>query len=73
VYALNPQFKITIGVRDGELWAQATGQRAFRLFAASARGFFARITPLQIEFDNGTPSAALTLQQGGQTLRFVRE
>ena len=73
VYALNPQFKITVSVRAGELWAQATGQSAFRLFASAPRRFFARITPLRIEFDAGAAPGALVLQQNGQTLRFVRD
>jgi CubicO group peptidase (beta-lactamase class C family) len=73
VYALSPQFKLTVSVRDGALWAQATGQGSFQLFATAPRRFFARITPLDIEFDAATPPAALTLHQGGQTLRFVRE
>ena len=50
VYALNPQFKITVSLRSGHLWAQATGQGGFELFASSPRRFFAKVTPLQIEF-----------------------
>ena len=30
-----PAFKLTISVRDDQLWAQATGQGAFQLFAKS--------------------------------------
>ena len=73
VYATRPAFKLTISVRDGQLWAQATGQGAFPLFARSPRRFFARITALEIEFAEGSPSLSLTLFQGGMTLRFVRE
>ncbi|MCE9658227.1 MAG: beta-lactamase family protein [Burkholderiales bacterium] len=73
VYATRPAFKLTLSVRDGQLWAQATGQGAFQLFARSPRRFFARITPLEIEFAEGSPPASLTLLQGGATLRFVRE
>jgi CubicO group peptidase (beta-lactamase class C family) len=73
VYALHTGLKIMISVRDGQLWAQATGQAAFQLFASAPRRFFAKITPLQIEFDAADPPAGLTLTQGGQTLRFVRE
>lgn len=74
VYALNPQFKLTLRVRDGRLWAQATGQGAFELFARQPRQFFARVTPLDVHFDGdeGVP-AALWLLQAGQRLRFVRE
>jgi serine-type D-Ala-D-Ala carboxypeptidase/endopeptidase len=73
VYALEPEFKITISVRGEQLWVQATGQSAFPLFAVAPRQFFARVTPLQIEFDAASPPALLTLRQAGQTLRFVRE
>lgn len=73
VYALNPEFKLTIGVRDGQLWAQGSGQAAFPLFASAPRRFFAKVTPLQIEFDEAETPGALTLQQAGSTLRFLRE
>jgi serine-type D-Ala-D-Ala carboxypeptidase/endopeptidase len=73
VYAARPAFKLTLGVRDGQLWAQATGQGAFELFAKTPRRFFARITPLEIEFAEGSPPPSLTLFQGAMTLRFVRE
>jgi serine-type D-Ala-D-Ala carboxypeptidase/endopeptidase len=73
VYAFKPDLKLTVNVRDGQLWAQATGQSAFRLFASTPRLFFARVTPLRVEFDDSSPPNALTLQQAGQTLRFVRE
>jgi CubicO group peptidase (beta-lactamase class C family) len=79
-YALNPQFALELRLRDGQLFAQATGQGEFPLFAKAPTGprlFFARITPLEIQFDGARsdPSnpAALTLRQGGQTLRFLRQ
>lgn len=74
VYALNPQFKVTVTVDGDRLFAQATGQGAFELFARSPRQFFARVTPLEIHFegDAGAPPA-FELRQGGQRLRFVRE
>lgn len=75
VYALNPQFAVTVRVRDGRLWAQATGQGEFELFARTPRQFFARVTPLEVHFDgpDGGAPAAFTLLQGGQRLRFVRQ
>ncbi|MBL8329492.1 MAG: beta-lactamase family protein [Rubrivivax sp.] len=74
VYALNPQFKLSVRTREARLFAQATGQGEFELFAQDTRRFFARITALEILFegDGGTPPA-LVLSQGGQRLRFVRE
>lgn len=73
VYALRPDLKLTLSVRGDQLWAQASRQGAFPLFASAPRRFFAKLTPLQIEFDDAPTPAALTLQQGGQSLRFVRE
>ncbi len=73
VYAFTPEFKLTVSQRDDTLWAQATGQAPFALFASAPRRFFAKITPLEIAFDDGEPAPALTLTQGGQTLRGTRE
>ena len=50
-YALSPEFKVTVRARDGKLFAQATGQGEFELFAKSATVFFARVTPLEIAFE----------------------
>ncbi len=73
-YALGPQFKLEIRLRDGRLFAQATGQGEFELFALDPRRFFARVTPLELVFEGaGGPPAALVLEQNGQRLRFVRE
>lgn len=73
VYALNPQFKVTVRVEVHRVFGQATGQGEFELFAKSERQLFARITPLEMHFDAGSPSPAFTLLQGGGKLRFVRE
>ncbi len=73
-YALNPNFKIVIRAKDGQLTAQATGQGEFDLFAIDARKFFAKVTALEMHFDGQTGAPpALVLHQGGQKLRFVRE
>lgn len=71
VFALNPQFKLGIRADGQRLFAQATGQGEFELFGKAPLRFFARITPLEIEFD--ADAKALTLFQGGARLRFVRE
>lgn len=73
-YALNPQFKVVVRADGARLFAQASGQGEFELFARSAREFFARVTPLTIRFegDAGAPPA-FELTQAGQRLRFVRE
>ncbi len=73
-YRLNPQFALELRVRDGRLFAQATGQGEFELFARGPRSFFARVAPIGITFDGaeGVPPA-LSLHQAGQTLVFRRE
>ena len=71
VYALNPQFKLTVRADGQRLFAQATGQGEFELFAKAPRRFFAKVTSLEIEFDADVKG--LTLFQGAATLRFVRE
>jgi CubicO group peptidase (beta-lactamase class C family) len=74
VYALNAHFKLTVRAQGGQLFAQATGQGEFELFALDARRWFARVAALEVHFDgdNGKP-AALVLHQGEQKLRFARE
>ena len=71
VYALNPQFKLTLRADGPRLFARATGQGEFELFAKAPRRFFAKVTALEIEFD--AEGKALTLLQGSSILRFVRE
>ncbi len=74
VYAASPQFKLTLRLRDGRLFAQATGQGEFELFAKGPRRFFARVTALEVEFagEAGTP-ARLVIHQGGHETPFERE
>ena len=68
-YALSPEFKVTLRARDGKLFAQATGQGEFELFAKSATVFFARITPLEVAFEEIKDGKAQQFQltQGGST------
>lgn len=74
IYAASPTFKLTVRMRDGKLYAQATGQGEFELYAKGPRRFFAKITPLEIEFagDSGQPDG-LVIAQGGGTMPFRRE
>lgn len=73
-YALNPQFAVVVRADGQRLFAQATGQGEFELFARGPRRFFARVTPLEITFEGetGTPGA-FELIQSGRRMRFVRE
>jgi serine-type D-Ala-D-Ala carboxypeptidase/endopeptidase len=73
-YALEPQFKLRVRADGQRLFAQATGQGEFELFAVNEREFFARVAPIDIRFEGATGVApALLLKQSGQTMRFVRE
>jgi len=77
-YALTPQFKIAMRVREGRLFSQATGQGEFELFAREAGNplrWFARVAPIEIEFEAPASgkSPAFQLRQAGQKLRAVRE
>ena len=68
-YRLQPNFDVTIRLRDGKLFAQATGQGEFELFGKSDTTFFARITPLEIMFEDVKDGMARRFQltQGGST------
>lgn len=73
-YRLAPQFDITIRLRDGKLYAQATGQGEFELFGKSDSVFFARITPLEIAFEELKDGKAMRFQitQRGSTRPATR-
>ena len=73
-YALTPQFSITIRVRDGKLFAQATGQGEFELFGKSDSTFFARVTPLEVTFEGVKDDKAMRFEitQGGTTRSALR-
>ena len=68
-YRLAPGFDVAVRLREGRLFAQATGQNEFELFAKSATAFFARVTELEVVFgevkDGRAVSFALT--QAGRT------
>ncbi len=68
-YRLQPNFDVTIRLRDGKLFAQATGQSEFELFGKSDTTFFARITQLEILFEDIKDGKAgrFQLTQGGST------
>ncbi|MBH9553015.1 serine hydrolase [Inhella gelatinilytica] len=76
VYALNPQFKLTLRVRGDQLFAQASGQGEFELHAKSPDQFYAKVAALEVHFparrDASAPPSLLLLQ-GGREMRFQRE
>lgn len=71
VYALNPNFKLTIRPDGDHLSGQATGQGSLPLYAMSPTRFFNDTISLEIEFDRS--GAFLTLYQNGAVQKFQRE
>lgn len=69
-YELQPGFTIEITQKEQQLFAQATGQGSFELFAESETTFFAKVTPLKVIFlkDNSGQVISFTLDQGGAKL-----
>jgi len=71
VYALNPDFKLTIKVEGDHLTTQATGQGSVRTDPMSPTRFFNDAINAEIEFEKDVSS--LTLYQNGAVLKFKRE
>ena len=68
VYEIAPTFSIEVTADGGRLFAQATGQPKFELFAKTPTEFFLKVVDARIVFsrsDDGKVSH-LTLYQGGQ-------
>jgi CubicO group peptidase (beta-lactamase class C family) len=68
VYELAPQFRITVTKENGALFAQATGQEKFPLFAEAETEFFFKVVDAQISFvkDANGKVNQLILHQGGR-------
>ena len=66
-YELAPDFIITISREGEQLFAQATGQPRFELFAESETKFFAKVTEIQVTFVRAASGdvTELILHQGG--------
>ena len=70
-YELRPGFVITITSKEQKLFAQATGQPQFELFAESPTKFFLKVVTASVEFhqDEQGNTNALTLFQGGREMK----
>jgi len=69
VYELTPSLMLTISKEGQKLFAQATGQMKFEIFAESDTSFFPTIIPAKIIFQAESDKVnSLTLFQGGQRL-----
>ncbi len=67
-YELTPQFSITVTGEEGRLFAQATGQPRFELFAEKETEFFLKVVDAQITFgkDDSGQVTHLVLHQNGR-------
>jgi CubicO group peptidase (beta-lactamase class C family) len=70
-YPLAPNFALTFAARDGRLYAQATGQPEFEVFAAARDRIFWKVVPAAAVFirDETGRVVALEFTQGGRTTR----
>ena len=69
-YPLTPQFIITVSEKDGALFAQATGQGNFPVFATAKDEFFYKIVDARLSFqrDAAGKVSGLVLHQGGRDM-----
>jgi CubicO group peptidase (beta-lactamase class C family) len=70
VFEIQPGFNLTITAKQNQLFAQATGQQQFELFAESNTTFFLKVVKASVEFHNKEQGIvnALTLYQGGRAM-----
>ncbi len=61
-----------IRLRDGRLWLHPAGGSSVQLLPGTARTFFIREAPLEIEFGTGEPPQQLFVQRDGQALLYRR-
>jgi len=70
IYQLLPSFQIEITSSGSQLFAQATGQPQFELFAESTETFFVKVVDAKVTFNKNPDGSikSLTLFQGGQEM-----
>lgn len=74
-YELQPGFVISVTSKGTQLFAQATGQPQFELFAESNTKFYLKVVVASVEFhknENGEVNA-LTLNQGGRAMKAKKQ
>jgi serine-type D-Ala-D-Ala carboxypeptidase/endopeptidase len=73
-YEIAPNFILTITREGSQLFAQATNQGRFELYAESDRKYFAKVADIVITFevDDKGKATSLVLQQGGGTTNAKR-
>jgi CubicO group peptidase (beta-lactamase class C family) len=73
-YPLGPGFVIAVSEERGKLYAQATGQPRFRLWAESPTAFYLRVVPAKVRFAADSAGVmTLTLEQGGREQKGRRQ
>tara|TARA_R110001592_G_scaffold69808_2_gene214178 strand:- start:2341 stop:3993 length:1653 start_codon:yes stop_codon:yes gene_type:complete len=75
VFGLQPGFDLTITAKENQLFAQATGQAQFELFASSETKFFLKVVKAEVEFHKNEKGEiiALTLYQGGNVMKATKK
>ncbi len=70
VYEIAPTFAIEVTAEGGQLFAQATGQPKFELFAKTPTEFFLKVVDARVVFSTAADGAVsgLTLHQGGREI-----
>ena len=74
-YELQPGFVITVTSKGNQLFAQATGQPEFELFAETETTFYLKVVKASVEFhknDEGIVNS-LTLNQGGRAMKATKK
>ncbi|WP_299885927.1 serine hydrolase [uncultured Lacinutrix sp.] len=69
-YELAPNFNIVITTKDGHLFAQATGQSQFEIYASDENTFYYKVVKATIEFSANAEGEidTMTLFQNGRTI-----
>lgn len=69
-YELQPGFVIDVSTKGSQIFAVATGQPQFEMFAEKIDSFFLKVVPASIDFnkDKNGVIVSLTLHQGGQDM-----
>lgn len=69
-YEFNPNFIITVTTKGNKIFAQATNQPQFQLFAETETKFFLKVVKADLDFNKNDDGdiASLTLHQNGQNL-----
>lgn len=66
-YELAPNFIVEVVVKGNQIFAQATGQGQFELFAEDETNFFAKVVPIKVKINKDASGKveSFTLYQGG--------